>query len=124
MRPGAASPAAATGRLSGPAASASASGSGCSRLIDGTVRRKDPILEDRPDDLTAIERGTGKVRERVSQARPRYLHRLRLSGGDFGRCCVPRMHVPLQPGLGAAESKHGPVTFRIAPDGGNFRPRP
>ena len=68
MRPGAGSPAAAaagTGLRSGPAA-ASGSRSGCPRLIDSAVRRKDPIREVRPDDLTAIERGTG--RERVSQA--------------------------------------------------------
>jgi hypothetical protein len=89
--------AAATDGRSGPAASASGSGagSGCSRLIDGAVRRKDSILEDRPDDLTAIERGIGKVRERVSQARPRFLPRLCLSGGILGRCHVPRVHVPL-----------------------------
>jgi hypothetical protein len=45
---------------------------------------------------------------------PRYLHRLRLSGGDLGRCHVLRMHPALQPGLGAVGSKHGPVTFGIA----------
>jgi len=46
MRPGAAAPAAAaTGRLSGPAAAAAASGSGCPRVTDGAVRRKEPIVE-------------------------------------------------------------------------------
>jgi len=66
MRPGAGSATAATttdadGRST--TATASGSGSGCPRLIDGAIRRKGPILEDRAYDLTAIERGAGKVRE-------------------------------------------------------------
>ena len=69
----------------GRSTTAATSGSGCPRLIDGAIRRKGPILEDRAYDLTAIERGTGKVRERVSQVRPRYLPRLHLSGGNAGR---------------------------------------
>jgi hypothetical protein len=86
MRPGAGSATAATTTdADGRSATATASGPGCPRLIDGAIRRKGPILEDRAYDLTAIERGTGKVRERVSQVRPRYLPRLRLCGGNAGR---------------------------------------
>lgn len=44
-------------------AAATASGSGRSRLIGGSVRFKDPILDDRSDDLTAIDRGTGEHQE-------------------------------------------------------------
>jgi hypothetical protein len=51
------------------------------RLTAGAVRLKDLVLDYRPSDLTAIKRGTGKVRERVGQSRLRCLHRLRLSGG-------------------------------------------
>jgi hypothetical protein len=36
-----------------------ASASGCPRLIGGAVRLKDPILDDRSDDRTAVDRGTG-----------------------------------------------------------------
>jgi hypothetical protein len=64
MRPGPAAAAAAA--TDGRSAAAAGSGSGCPRLIGGAVTRKDPIFKDRPDDLTAIERGTGEVRARVS----------------------------------------------------------
>jgi len=66
MRPGPAAAAAAATDGRSAAASAAGSGSGCPRLIGGAVTRKDPIFKDRPDDLTAIERGTGEVRARVS----------------------------------------------------------
>ena len=107
MRPGAPAPAAAaTGLLSGPAsasAAGSGSGSGCPRVTDGAVRRKEPIVELSTNDLTAsIERSTGEVRERVSQERARYLHRLRLTGGNLGRCA--RMHFAVATCLGAAEA--------------------
>jgi hypothetical protein len=61
MRPDTGSAAtAATELRSGPAAPAAASGSGCPRLTDGAVGLKNPILEDRPDDLTANARAQAK----------------------------------------------------------------
>jgi hypothetical protein len=62
MRPDAGTAAAATtsDARSGPATT---SGSASPRLIDGAVRLKDPILDDRSDDLTAIDRSTSERRE-------------------------------------------------------------
>jgi hypothetical protein len=63
MRPDPGTAAAATtpDARSGPAATTS--GSASPRLIDGAVRLKDPILDDRSDDLTAIDRSTSERRE-------------------------------------------------------------
>jgi hypothetical protein len=64
MRSGSGSPtaAAAADGTDGTAA-ATAAGSGRPRLTAGSVRFKDPILNDRSDDLTALDRGTGERQE-------------------------------------------------------------
>jgi hypothetical protein len=59
MLAAAATAAAATGPRSAATAAAAAS----PRLTGGAARLKDPILDDRSDDLTAIDRGTGERQE-------------------------------------------------------------
>ena len=84
MRPaaGAAAPAA-TDLRSGPAASGSRSGSGCPRLIDGAVRLKGSILDDRSNDLTdQFDRGTGEHQEARQLRVARALDCSRPRGGE------------------------------------------
>jgi len=75
--------AAATGCRSA-TASATASGSGCPRLTGGAIRLKDPILDYRSNDLTAIDRGTGERQEARKRRAAGAFHRLRPSGGNAG----------------------------------------
>jgi hypothetical protein len=74
----AAGAAAATGCRSA-TATASASRSGCPRLTGGAVRLKDPILDYRSNDLTAIDRGTGERQEARKLRVARAPHHLRPS---------------------------------------------
>ncbi len=65
MRPDAAATTTGTGRRSGPA-TASASDPGSPRLTGGAVRLKDPILDYRSNDLTAIDKAQARVKRRGS----------------------------------------------------------
>ena len=80
----AAGPAAAATGCRYAAATAADAGSGCPRLTGGAVRLKDLILDDRSNDLTAIDRGTGGRQEARKLRAARTLHRLRPSGGNAG----------------------------------------
>jgi hypothetical protein len=107
MRPAGSAATAATGLRSGPA-TATATGSGCPRLTGGAVRLKDPILDYRSNDLTAIDRGTGVKRARWLRA-ARALYRLCPSAAtqtpDSPECTCGGNLRRERPG------KHGPVTF-------------
>jgi hypothetical protein len=67
----AASPAAAATGCRYATAPAAATGSGCPRLT-GAASLKDPILDYRSNDLTAIDRGTGSVKRRGSEELPAF----------------------------------------------------
>jgi hypothetical protein len=68
MRLAAGPAAAATGCRSATAATATASG--CPRLTGGAVGFKDPILDYRSNDLTAIDRAQASVDRRGSEESP------------------------------------------------------
>jgi hypothetical protein len=127
MRPAAGSAAtAATGLRSGPA-TATASGSGCPRLTGGAVRLKDPVLELSTNDLTAIERGTGGHQRGAYAKNARAISIACAPAAATGRCHVPRMHLPLQPGLeaatGASWLRAGPRFFYVAVAGSRWHGR-